>query len=312
VRDRSVLLRWAALAFLASLLLVPLIARSTRGGASTAPQSPTTFTDGQPALFYDQAAFLKAVRDADTVPAPEGAVIGGIVPHHLLPGYLINGFFRGLAATSHPKTIVLIGPNHRNEGRARVLTSELPWQTPFGTIEPDRELIDALTASGLASVDNSVLPSEHSVAGIMPAIKYYLPDARVVPLILNGATSLEETRRLGDALAANWNADTVFVAPEDFSHYLIASEAERYDAVTLQALRDRDSAILFTLNNQYLDSPPSIATLMAAVDALGAKDFVLQAHTNSGALLHDDLAPTTSYFVGYYRMASSRTEPAAR
>jgi AmmeMemoRadiSam system protein B len=293
--------RWALLTLAAAAALLLASAFRPNGGQPAAAPQPIEATDSQPPLFYDEAAFLDAVRSADTVPPPQGEVIAGIIPHHLLPGYLINGFFRGLAAGNPPKTIVLIGPNHDNEGRARILTSALPWQTPFGAVEPDTALIDALTSRGIASVEEEVLTSEHSVAGIMPAIKHELPQARVVPIILVGATSPAEAQQLGETLASYWQPGTVFVAAVDFSHYLIRSEAERNDAVTLQLLRHLDAGKLFTLNNDYLDSPPSIAALMAAAHALGADTFVLQANTNSGALLHDGLVPTTSYFVGYYR-----------
>lgn len=304
--------RWALLTLAAAAALLLVSPFRSGGGETTAAPRTSEASDSQPPLFYDEAAFLKGVQSADSVPPPQGEVIGGIVPHHLLPGYLINGFFRGLAASDQPKTIVLIGPNHDNEGRARILTSELQWETPFGTVEPDRALINALTSRDIASVEDLVLTTEHSVAGIMPSIKYYLPDARVVPIILSGATSPAESQQLGETLASYWTRGTVFVAAVDFSHYLVRSEAERNDVVTLQALRNRDAAALFRLNNQYLDSPPSIAALMAAVHTLGANEFVLQANTNSGALLHDDLLPTTSYFVGYYRLDSAALTGRAR
>ena len=67
--------------------------------------------------------------------------------------------------------------------------------------------------------------------------------------------------------------------------------------------------MLFTLDNTYLDSPESIAVLMAAMASAGAGPFVLTADTNSAALRGDELAPTTSYLVGYYPAAagSART-----
>src|SRR3990172_11618039 len=120
-----------------------------------------------------------------------------------------------------------------------------------------------------------------------------------------------EARRLGEALASRWDEGTVFVASVDFSHDLVESQAERNDTLTLEALRWGDAATLFTLDNRYLDSPPAIATLMAAMTGLGADHFVLLENTNSGALLNDQLAPTTSYVLGYYRPGGFPIEPAA-
>ena len=301
MKGRPLSSRWAALALLPAALLVPLVATSGSDGAPASTAVPAAY-GSHPALFFDEAMFTEAVRSAQSVPEPDGPVVGGIIPHHLLPGHLIAGFFRGLAAGDAPETVILIGPNHDNEGSARILTSELPWETPFGAVEPDLETIRALTADGLATVEDRVLTTEHSVAGIMPAIKYYLAGARVAPIILSGDVTPAEAQRLGEALAARWSEGTVLVAAVDFSHGLLRSQAERNDALTIEALRAGDAGALFTLDNRYLDSPPSIAALMAAMKALGANDFVLIENTNSGALLEDELTPTTSYVLGYYRL----------
>jgi hypothetical protein len=67
--------------------------------------------------------------------------------------------------------------------------------------------------------------------------------------------------------------------------------------------------MLSTLDNRYLDSPESIAVLMAGMESAGSGPFILTADTNSAALRGDELAPTTSYLVGYYAAAagSART-----
>jgi len=289
--------RWALVLPLIGGLLVLVTACRDQPLA----QAPNAASESHPALFFDETMFYAAVRAAESAPVPEGPVAGGIIPHHWLGGHLITAFFRGVASDHPPETVILIGPNHDNEGHARVLTSVLPWATPFGLVEPDEERVGALIDSGLVEAESRVLTTEHSVAGIMPAIKYYLPDARVLPIILTGDVSATEAQRLGDALAALADEDTVIVAAVDFSHYLVSAEAQRCDAVTLAALHSFDAATLFTLDNSYLDSPPSIAVLMAAMAGVGADRFVLVDNTNSGALERDELVPTTSNIAGYYR-----------
>ena len=281
----------------AALTALALAAAACGGGAAPAHEpAPVT----HPALWYDDATFFASVRNAAAAPAPEGLVAGGIIPHDWLGGRYIAWLFRALAAGDPPDTVILIGPNHDNEGHAGALTSALPWATPFGAVQPDRERIDRLLAGGLVTIDEPVLTTEHSVGGIMPAIAYYLPGARVVPVIIRGDASPADARRLAGALAAQLDGDTVLVAAVDFSHDLVQRAAERNNSVTLEALRAGDSATLFTLNNRYLDSPESIAVMMEAMAALGAGPFVLAADTNSAGLRGDELAPTTSYLVGYY------------
>lgn len=295
----------------AAAVLVTLAVSVVDDGRSQGAPAPPAAIASHPPLFFDEATFLKAVRAAESAPQPEGPVYGGIIPHHWLPGHLITGFFRGLAAGDPVRTVVLIGPNHVNAGSARALTSDLPWATPFGVVEPDREVISALADSGLVAVESPVLTTEHSVAGIMPAVKYYLPEAQVVPIILSGEMTPAEARRLGGLLASQWSSGTVFVASVDFSHYLARRWAERHDSLTLEAIRAFDAVTLFTLDDGYLDSPASIGVLMAAMTALGADQFILLENTNSGALEDDELAPTTSYVVGYYRPGGARDQAQA-
>ena len=77
------------------------------------------------------------------------------------------------------------------------------------------------------------------------------------------------------------------------------------DELTLAALRSFDSARLFTMDNDYLDSPPSIAVLLETMRLIGSDDLTLFENTNSGLLAGDELAPTTSYFAGYYYRSSA-------
>jgi AmmeMemoRadiSam system protein B len=281
--------------------MLALAGTSCRASATpTAQLAP----DGHPALFYDAAMFFASVNAATGLPLPDGAVAGAIIPHDWRGGEYIAWLFRSLAEGTPPDSVILIGPNHDNEGYPGILTSELPWFTPFGTVQPDSERIGKLIAEGLVFPDEPVLTTEHSVAGIMPAIAYYLPGARVVPLIIRGDVRPQDAQQLGQVLAAQLDGSTLLVAAVDFSHGLTSRAAERNNAVTLSALRAGHSQTLFTLDSDYLDSPGSIATLMASM-ATGAGPFILVADTNSAAMHGDELAPTTSYLVGYYPSADS-------
>jgi AmmeMemoRadiSam system protein B len=255
-------------------------------------------------IFYDDRTFFTSVRAADALAPAPAPVAGAIVPHDWRGGEYIAWLFKSVASNP-PATVVIIGPNHDNEGYPGVLTSLLPWSTPFGLVEPDRDRIEALLDTHAVSVNDTVLTTEHSVAGIMPAISYYLPEARVVPLIVRGDATFADSEQLGRELAAGIDSDTLFVAAVDFSHDLVAGASEVSNAVTLRELQSGNGAALLTLNNRYLDSPESVVALMATMRQVGAGPFALTADTNSARLRGDELAPTTSYLVGYYPAGAS-------
>ena len=267
--------------------------------------APASIAQAQPAhplTFFDDRAFAAALaraEAADPIPMPGARAV--IVPHHWLAGHLILGGLRDLAAGGDYQRIVLIGPNHVNAGAAAVITSDIAWQTPFGSIEPDAEAVRPLLDGGFVRSQPDVLTYEHSVAGIVPAIAYYLPEARLVPLALRRDMTAGEVERLAVSLAPLLDSRTALVAAVDFSHYLSAEQAGRRDRETLAALDSLDSPRIFSFGDDHLDSPPSMAVLVEAMRLSGAGDFQLRENTNSSELGGSALAPVTSYIYGYYR-----------
>jgi AmmeMemoRadiSam system protein B len=139
------------------------------------------------------------------------------------------------------------------------------------------------------------------VAGIVPAIAYYLPDAKIVPLALRGDLDIGQVRALARTLAPLLDDGTVIVASVDFSHYLSAMEARARDAETLAAMQAMDSRALLSFGDEHLDSPPTIALLSEMMRLLNRGEFTLRGNTNSGELSGLVRPPVTSYVSGYYR-----------
>ncbi|MGI6686287.1 MAG: AmmeMemoRadiSam system protein B [Bacillota bacterium] len=219
---------------------------------------------------------------------------GGVIPHHLVADKLIARVFNQLKGQA-PDTIILVGPNHKNEGN-RIITSYCGWQTPFGVVDVDEKLLrDISKAVPLVKEDDKIMAEEHAMGNIMPFIKYYLPDTKVVPLILHHSLTIDEAGALGDKLADLMNEDTLILASVDFSHYLTSNEAEIKDKETIFALQTGNLGRIFTMGDDYLDSPPSIGVLFRAMHKLGMKNFTILNHTNSGILLGNKNMETTSY-----------------
>ena len=249
-----------------------------------------------PLVFWDENGFYKGVAQSEKeTKNPNYKIAGGIIPHHLLPGFIIADFFNRLSAQD-PTTVILLGPNHEELGDFEVLTSLYGWQTPFGAVQPNYAIINSLIGINLAKVDEEVLAQETSVTAIVPFIKFYLPEAKIVPLILSARMTQDETRTLANDLKNRFGYKTVVVAAVDFSHYLTSPVAKEKDELTWQAMKNFDYRQLFTLNSDYLDSSPSIATLLMVMQKRSATNLDLLYHTNSGELLKDSSISTTSYF----------------
>ncbi|HHY05590.1 MAG TPA: AmmeMemoRadiSam system protein B [Clostridia bacterium] len=225
----------------------------------------------------------------------EGTILGGVVPHHLVAGNLIIDLLAALVPQK-PEVIILVGPNHYNLG-GRMITGFSAWQTPAGLVETEEKIVQALLEKSIVERNEQVLSQEHSIGSLVPLIKHYLPQTKIVPLILHHDVSLEEVDLLLEFLEPGLEeGKCVFLASVDFSHYLTRQEAEEKDRFTLKVMENFAYPTLFHLGNDYLDSPASLALVFRYAQSKGLCEFQVLANTNSGRILQNDLIATTSYF----------------
>jgi len=228
------------------------------------------------------------------VPQVKGRVISGVLPHHLVAGRMLVDFMEVLAK-QQPGLVILIGPNHNNKG-GKIVSGLNDWQTPTGIVSVDQEIINSLVSKGAVVRDEAVMAPEHSVGGLMSFIGHFLPEAKVVPIILHHDVSLAEIDHLLKALEPYLNKDTVLLASVDFSHYLTRQAAQLKDKETLQAMENFNYPALFQMGNDNLDSPASLSAAFRLVEQRGIKQFQVLDNTNSGILMKNEVMETTSYF----------------
>lgn len=249
-----------------------------------------------PLRFYDADGFRTAVhRAARFEPRVRSSVLGGVVPHHLPASYLMARLFRTVARGRKPSTVVVLAPNHRHRGVARILTSRYAWETPSGLLLPDDDLIRALVQQEVAVVEDSVFAAEHSIGALVPFVKFYLPETRIAPILL-GPLGERETRRLATVLASATSHDGLLVASVDFSHHLSRRQADAKDRETLDLIRSCDVTHLLTLDDHHTDCPAALATLLLVMRQRGAVQMHVWGHDNSGAILNNDTTPSTGYY----------------
>ncbi len=248
----------------------------------------------------DSGVSSDSADDIDNVES--GRIAGGVVPHHLLAANMIADFFQMLS-NEPPETIVVIAPNHRRIGLKGLHTSLLDWRTPFGMLEADRKLATGLIDELGSSENDSLMELEHSISGLVPYIKYYLPDTKIVPILLHGNYSAADSKKLGEHLAAAMqdNPEIMVIASIDFSHYLDTYTADRMDEITLKAIESRNTEAIIRMGNDNIDSPPSILSLLAAMDEIGASGPLVTGHSNSYAIAGGGADYTTSYFTMLFR-----------
>lgn len=226
----------------------------------------------------------------------EEKVYGGIISHHLYVASEIAQFFASLKK-QHPKTVVLIGPNHYSLGTDDILVSKYPYQTPWGTLEPDSKIIDQLLQNNIVQNNEHPFEIEHSIAADVSYIKEAFPDAKLVPIILKRTTSKAKLDQLVSDLNKTLPDDTLVLASVDFSHHSKEIVSEFHDKKSISAIENFDYD---TVLNLEIDSPSSIYTLLKYLEGKGAQKMEYK-NTNSAIFgANFDSEDVTSYLFSYF------------
>ncbi|EKD53215.1 MAG: hypothetical protein ACD_61C00108G0001, partial [uncultured bacterium] len=252
------------------------------------PVSKSFSTD----FAYDNRSFLPAVAENRIRPSGSPPRVM-ILPHHLMASSIIA---RGISLLtgSPPKTVIILSPNHANIGQCDIISSKNKWDTPFGRITIDEELLDLFLKDGSVCLDDQAMNSEHGIAGLLPFIKYYLPNTKIVPLILR--------KEIDPVLLTNFTQklisspeDVITIASIDFSHGLSRAKAMEADAVTEKLISTFNYAELLKLSSEYLDSPASLVSILRMIESGQSKPNFL-VHSDSSVFNHSPEA-VTSYFL---------------
>lgn len=244
--------------------------------------------------FMNPDFFNEAYQDAGKLTKPDSRIYGGIIPHHLFVKEQIANFFNLLEEENY-ETVVLIGPNHFNNGQNNIISSRAKWNTPYGELMPDLDLIDQLELN----IEEDPFIIEHSISGLVSFIKKSLPNTKFVPIILKEKTNTEELDVLIDKILKYTNQEkTLVLASVDFSHYQPSAVARFHDNQSNAVIQNFDYQRLFDLE---IDSPASIYAVLKYLDNLDIKKSTLLSSTDSGTLANRRYEPTTSHNIFYFQ-----------
>ncbi len=263
---------------------------------SRSPQQTATIDLPRIALqpmFFERDNFQRAITKAETV-EPKNDIRAIVVPQHLLASELVAQQLKRASGRSI-RHVVLIGPNHFNSGVGAIATAHAAWQTPLGDVRSDADLTKACI-SDLDLLDQpEIFTNEHAVGAIVPFIKYYLPEAQILPIVFNSYAMESDVERVGAWLSDHLPDDGLIIYSIDFSHYLTRENADTKDAETREYIERGDLGRIMTLGNDHLDSPASLATALWYAKAKNLNTTILSV-TNSDDYAVERTPETTSYF----------------
>jgi len=242
---------------------------------------------------YDSKLFLSAVASANPTIHPNPPKII-VIPHHLTASPLIARGIASLKRENDPESIFIFSPNHSNVGNCDMVTSTDDWSTPFGTVLADKSSIEVIIRSESVCLDNAAFANEHGIAGLLPFIKYYLPNAKIIPVASKKYIDEQNLNIFISSLQLFKDKNFSYISSIDFSHNLSSKEAAIKDSQTMKMISDRDYSQIQKLTETNLDSPSSLIISMKLAEQRGENLEILD-HKNSSDY-NNSTTSVTSYF----------------
>lgn len=223
----------------------------------------------------------------------EQLIVGLVIPHHEMVAGIREAFLKEVSARVQPKTIILMSPDHFEQGSAPIVTTTRTWRTVDGDFEPETNVIEAL---GVIN-DDVAFSGEHGIANVLGPLKRAFPRATIVPIMVARTATYVDVEALVETLATNCS-DCLFVASVDFSHAHDRAVASLHDEVSLRALENSDSELAYM--KAEVDSPESLVALIEWARFNGGGAFDIFSHTNSGTLSKERAGEMTTHIMGAY------------
>jgi len=225
----------------------------------------------------------------------------GIASHHLLAHEYLDSWFSRLAEMRKPSCFYILSPAHYGVSLEPYSLTIGSWDSGFGKVESDRAKVYRLAELLEVALDPRAFEVEHGVSTLMPYIKKYFPDAKVVAVVhgSEAPVNVPLTRRLADALEKEFDEkgklENFLLISTDFSHHANLEETARRDNYSQRYLKNPED---ISWNMVGCDNRSGIYVL----DRLGKNNlesYILY-HTNSWEISNHWEDDVTSYFFVYF------------
>lgn len=210
---------------------------------------------GQAKSFYEKI-FKKLVEEEF-----KDEFYGAVISPDLSFSKEVAEFFNNLKATQEVKTFVVIGENHKLIGPSTILISKYGFDTHFGKLEPDFEVLDKLKYKSSVNAFNK----ENSISFFAPFIKKFFPEARIVPILVKDFSDEKSIEALVEAL----DKDSFVIASTAFSQNLSEPVAKFHDELTMDVLENFDTSGVAQMD---VDSRPALLALMKFLESQKARE----------------------------------------
>ncbi len=246
--------------------------------------------------FYSSSAMQlkKQIASFLSEERQKSQVLGCMLPH---AGYVYSGRVacQTLNVVKIKQKIVLLGPNHTGLGKAFSIMAEGIWQTPLGEVKIDAGLSKLILGhSKLLQEDSSAHIQEHSLEVELPILQYFNSGIEIVPIAFL-SDDVGKLKQAGADIAAaikesQERDEIMLVASSDMTHYEPQAQAEKKDAVAIEAILELNEDKLMQAISRFNISMcgyAPVVVMLAASKILGATSARLIKYETSAVVSGD-------------------------
>ncbi len=225
-------------------------------------------------------------------------IFGIISPH---AGYTYSGktaaySYNQLKGKSY-KRVVIISPSHSEYFPGVSIFDGDAYETPFGTLEVDKEFAEKLAGKSKSIfLGSEGHRREHALEVQLPFLQTVLKDFKIVPVVM-GDQDKVYVDELAKNLAEAVDDDTLVVASCDLSHHHSKAEADRLDSIVAERINNFDfenlQKDLDNRNCEACGGGPVIAMMKAA--ALKQKNHSTVLHRSDSGDVTGDKKEVVGY-----------------
>ena len=147
--------------------------------------------------------------------------VGGIVPHAgwYFSGSIACNVIHRLSLTTNPDTVVVFGM-HLHPGSPRYIMPEGQWETPFGPMNVDISLADALIHRHTFEIETPTrFHQDNTIELQMPFIRYFFKNAKVVAMGVPPNVKTLEIAKSVVEVSRDLGRNIVAIGSTDLTHY---------------------------------------------------------------------------------------------
>ncbi|MBD3311213.1 MAG: AmmeMemoRadiSam system protein B [Candidatus Magasanikbacteria bacterium] len=240
--------------------------------------------------------YKKFINNADKIDREE-KIKGGFYSAYLPAGHIDASFFNSLLS-DNPELLILIEEGDLGTRDTKILSSKKNWDTVFGTVNTDSDLIEKISEKGLLKIDDQFIEAKFRGYSPIPFVAYYSNKTKILPLVLDSSTSAVELGGLIKNLEEILPGDTVVAAKVNLSSFLRESVAAFHDSNSIARIKRFN---IDQISSSEIKTKKTVELFLALMQFYGAEKIVYEKWSNSAELSKiDKVESCTGYYWPYF------------